>query len=79
MSVSPRGPLSAVVGSALEYVDADGERWVVSEHDCRAIPGATAARCLIFMSDSAFRRVYHFPADWRTLSPVALAALSWGR
>jgi hypothetical protein len=68
-----------MVGDALEIVSVGGERWSVTERDCRGVPGARGVRCLIFMSDSAFRRIWSFPADWRTLSAVALMEISWQR
>ena len=79
MSVCPREPVSPMVGAALEIVGVDSERWTVGEHDCRNVPGARGARCLVFMSESVFRRVWDFPADWRTLSAVVLLEISWRR
>ncbi|MEO6526683.1 MAG: hypothetical protein ABIP93_08685 [Gemmatimonadaceae bacterium] len=58
------------------FVDADGLRWLVSEQkfsECDRRSGYS----LIFASDLAVRRVRNYPADWATLSDLALAALSW--
>jgi hypothetical protein len=77
MTVSPPLPLATVLGTAVEFTDADGESWRVTERDCRSVPGARGARCLVFMSDFVFRRVWKYPATWRTLSAAALTELSW--
>jgi hypothetical protein len=65
------GPRDAVV-----LRDVRGTRWVVSERNTAAVPGARAPRCLVFMSEEAVRRVWTYPASWRDLSPDALFALS---
>jgi hypothetical protein len=53
--------------------------WVVFEADAAAVPGAHGARCLVFAREDCIRRVWDYPADWRTLDAEALAALSWHR
>jgi hypothetical protein len=70
---------ATVLGASLHFVDADGTSWRITERDCRGVPGAHAARCLVFMSESVFRRIWEFPADWRSLSGDELALLSWRR
>jgi hypothetical protein len=60
-----------------EFVDAEGARWrvyeqPVSDYDRRR------GSSLIFASEAAVRRVRVFPADWRSLSDLELARLSWG-
>ena len=57
-------------------VDEHGVRWQVSERGAASVPGAKGPRCLIFMSESAVRRVWHYPAGWRQLSPDTLVGLS---
>lgn len=79
MSISQHEPLATVVGSAVEFVDADRESWCVTERDCRSVPGARGPGCLIFMSQTVFRRVWGYPAEWRVLSAAALEELSWRR
>jgi hypothetical protein len=79
MSSSPHEPLAPVLGAAIEFADAAGEPWRVTERDCRGAPGARRARCLVFMSESVFRRVWSYPAEWRTLAAAALEELSWRR
>jgi hypothetical protein len=79
MSTSPQEPVARVVGAIIDIVDVDGERWSVSERDCRDVPGARGARCLVFMSEYGFRRVWEFPPNWRTLSVAELMKLSWRR
>jgi hypothetical protein len=54
-------------------------RWQVEELGCTETPGARADYCLVFTSDFAMRRVWHYPHDWRALSDAELLALSWGR
>jgi hypothetical protein len=59
----------------------DGEevKWRVREVDGHGVPAPRGARCLIFDSESAVRRVWDYPADWRDLPPSELAAVSWRR
>jgi len=47
--------------------------------DARAVPGAHGARCLVFSREDCIRRVWDYPADWRSLDGAALSALSWHR
>jgi hypothetical protein len=70
---------STVVGTVLYFVDADGTPWNITERDCRDLPGARGARCLVFMSDSVFRRVWDYPVAWRALDDAGLTELSWRR
>jgi hypothetical protein len=56
---------------------ADGVRWLVTEHAGNLVPGARGDRCLIFMSADVIRRVWRYPLDWRSLPPERLIALSW--
>jgi hypothetical protein len=51
--------------------------WSVVEVDAGAVPGARGARCLLFTREDCIRRVWDYPADWRTLDAAALASLSW--
>jgi hypothetical protein len=60
----------------LRFMDADQVEWRVSERDCRRDPGARASFCLIFASEECWYRVWHYPPDWRGLTPAALVALS---
>ena len=54
----------------------DFSHWTVHEvHD----PAAPAERSLLFVSTAGFRRVRVYPADWRSLGPDGLWALSWQR
>ena len=66
--------------SARRFRDPDsGIFWTVSEVDGQTIPGARGARCLVFQSEIAIRRVWCYPGDWRAFSDADLAALSWQR
>lgn len=74
----PQSPtrLLAGTGPVRDFVDRDGVRWRVyelafSEYDRRR------GMSLIFASDSAVRRVRHYPPDWTALSDDELASLSW--
>jgi len=58
------------------FTDTAGTPWCVVEVDAHALPGTRGARCLLFFSAAAVRRVWWYPARWRELSPLALAALS---
>jgi hypothetical protein len=51
-------------------------RWSVVEVDATAVPGAPGARCLLFTRQDCIRRVWSYPADWRTLDDAGLVALS---
>ena len=62
-----------------ELVAGDLREWWVVEVDARHVPGARGARCLLFSSASCIRRVWSYPANWRTLDDAALASLSWQR
>ena len=58
------------------YLDADGQRWVVSEQPFSQYD-RRSGYSLIFASELAVRRVRDYPDDWATLSERALDALSW--
>jgi hypothetical protein len=67
-------------GREIVEVLADGvRRWQVEEMSCDDHPGALARLCLVFTSDMMMRRVYDYPADWRSLTNAELLALSWRR
>ncbi len=59
--------------------DASGTRWRVTEVSGRAVPGARGEACLVFESDAAIRRVWHYPSSWRELAGPELIRVSWGR
>jgi hypothetical protein len=59
--------------------DASGNRWRVTEVSGRFVPGARGEACLVFESDSAIRRVWHYPPAWRDLPEPELLRVSWGR
>jgi hypothetical protein len=64
------------------FVQRDGDayvHWSVVEVDVGALPGARGPRCLLFTRQDCIRRVWDYPADWRTLDAAALAALSWNQ
>lgn len=68
-----------VLGAAVTYVDGDHVHWRVTEHDGRGVPGSRGERCLVFASEGATRRVWDYPLDWRRLTPLVLATVSWRR
>jgi hypothetical protein len=69
---------STPLGATRAFTDAHGEAWKVFEvasttsHPERG-PG------LVFTSETMWRRVTRYPADWRTLTDEQLATLSWQR
>ena len=63
----------------MQRVDDAWLHWSVVEVDAQAVPGAHGARCLVFTRRDCIRRVWDYPADWRQLDVVGLAALSWHR
>jgi hypothetical protein len=69
-------PLDPTPMTFMQHVDGAWLRWSVVEVDARAVPGAHGARCLVFTRENCIRRVWDYPADWRTLDGPALAALS---
>ena len=54
--------------------DEDGRLWRVRE-----IAFSDTAPSLIFESETGFRRVRSYPADWQRLSELELLELSWQR
>ena len=79
-------PRDALVGGVdpapvtfVEKVDGGWLHWSVAEVDARGVPGAHGARCLVFSRQDCIRRVWTYPAHWRTLDAAELAALSWRR
>jgi hypothetical protein len=73
-----REPLPAI-GAPKRFTDDNGIEWTVSERDAHTVPGARGARCLIFQSSEAVRRVWEYPPGWRDLLTPNLIALSWRR
>lgn len=61
------------------FVDLHGVHWTVREVDARLVPGAPRPMCLLFESDTAARRVWDYPAYWRTVSEAELEVISWRR
>lgn len=59
------------------FRDGAGCVWNVYEVAAGAVPWAKGRRCLLFDSESAIRRVWRYPPDWRTLSEAELETLSW--
>jgi len=79
MSASGGFELLRTVGAGMNFVDSDGVVWRVTEHDAHSVPGTRGARCLIFASPEAVRRIWWYPAGWRDLLTPSLIALSWSR
>ena len=79
MDLSGEWLSAPLVGEPLTFDDDDRVNWSVTEHKGVSVPGARGDRCLVFMSESVCRRVWTFPSDWRTLSAIGLATLSWQR
>ena len=49
--------------------------WRVWWMNCRNVPGASAATCLVFDAGEVVRRVWAPPANWETLADHRLLAL----
>ena len=78
---TPRTDAERPIGVADErrrtFRDAAGCTWSVHEVAAGAVPWAHGPRCLLFGSETAIRRVWHYPPEWRTLSDAELETLSW--
>lgn len=48
---------------------------MVSEADARGVPGAQNDCCLICETETAIRRIWHYPVDWHRLDDAKLMAL----
>jgi len=66
-----------VVESRTRMLLVDGLHWIVRESAYSALDRRTGT-CLIFDAESVIRRVRSFPANWYTLSPEDLYAVSLG-
>jgi hypothetical protein len=84
-AAAPGSPSSSSVGSPNEtappasrdakiFRDANGMTWWVHEVAGEHL-GAPGAMCLLVVSASELRRVWKYPADWRSLSPEHLLGL----
>lgn len=67
------------VGDGLEFMDAANVCWLVRERACHGDPGARGAYCLIFSCETAVRRVWVYPRDWKSMNAASLAALCSSR
>ena len=61
---------------AVQFIDTNHVAWRVVETDTTGVPGATGSHCLVFLCAGLARRVWKYPADWRTLSPLELELLA---
>jgi hypothetical protein len=50
-------------------------QWSLREVDAHSVPGARAPKCLICESTDVIRRLWAYPADWKSLSDDALWTL----
>ena len=57
------------------FRDASGVTWWVHEVAGEHL-GAAGAQCLLIVSANELRRVWKYPADWRSLTPEELLALT---
>jgi hypothetical protein len=64
-----------VVSQRVVY-DGDGVEWTVRELDATSMTRARHPTCLIFENHQVVRKLWHFPADWRTYGDAALLAMS---
>jgi hypothetical protein len=70
-------PKAPQVGPSRRFIAADDSVWTAQEIELGSVAWAHAPRCLVFQSAVAIRRVWHYPAEWRSLSDAALETLSW--
>ena len=75
----PTEPIDPTPITFGRHVDGVLPRWSVVEVDASAVPGALGVRCLIFTRPDCIRRVWNYPADWRSLDDAGLDSLSWHR
>lgn len=52
-----------------------GREWRVWATDCKEVPGARSAECLIFDCGTTVRRLWSPPSDWPTLPDGELLSL----
>lgn len=55
----------------LYFRDETGRTWTAFE------AGLNDEKCLVFDTIDTFRRVRHYPDNWREMTPDELLALSW--
>lgn len=55
--------------------DAAGTLWQIGEVDALNVPGAQAARCLVFDSQAVCRRYWYYPLDWHSMTDHSLLDL----
>ena len=58
------------------FHDILGRLWEVREEHAPSIPNPPAARCLVFDCGIITRRVWEYPADWRSLPDADLERVS---
>jgi hypothetical protein len=56
-------------------VDASSREWRVQEEDASMVPGARGPRSLVFENHAVVRRLWRYPADWRSLPDDTLLLL----
>ena len=61
---------------ARHFQDSQHRDWRVFERR-KQEPGGKSVKILVFESESSFRVVRTYPANWRELEPEALEYLSW--
>ena len=59
------------------FVDRARVEWRVEEVPAAAVPAAKRPACLVFQSEAAIRRIWHYPPNWRQLTDAELELLSW--
>jgi hypothetical protein len=53
-------------------------QWIVREVNARGVPGARRDTCLLCESAEVIRRIWDFPANWRTVDDESLWKLCDG-
>lgn len=78
-AVSPRASTTPAVARRRDFRTSDGSLWCAHERDTAHMAHARGPRCLVFENENTLRVVWHYPADWATLSDAELETLSNGR
>jgi hypothetical protein len=76
----------SIIATSVSYETHSQERllqrgsrqWIVREVNARGVPGARRDTCLLCESAEVIRRIWDFPANWRTVDDEALWKLCDG-
>jgi hypothetical protein len=75
VSDAPVAPPIPLTPETLTFRDETGAIWWAHEVSGEAL-GSKRPFCLLFISGTKLRRVWTYPANWRSLTPAELLALA---